>query len=201
MESQERRAQILGHAAKLFGDKGYHDTSISDIIAAAGIARGTFYLHFTNKRGIFEELLDGMLKDLTESVVTVDTSPDAPSAREQLLDNITRVIELFSVKRHMPAILFTGAVGLDKEFDAKVNDFYEALTDEMMGSLILGRKMGLVRQCNTRIAARIALGAFKEMLHEIFHNEERKGQDPRKLAAEVLDIFSRGVLEDGVSIP
>jgi len=201
MEPQERRAQIMGHAARLFGNKGYHDTSISDIISEAGIARGTFYLYFENKRSIFEELLDRLLGDILDRISAVETTPDAPSPREQLIDNITRVIELFADERHLLEILFKGAVGLDKEFDSKLNDFYESLTEEMIGSLDLGQKMGLVRPCDTRFAARIALGAFKEMLQERFYNPQREDEDPRKLAAEVLDIFCSGVLEDGVSIP
>lgn len=201
MEPLERKAQILGHAARLFGQSGYHDTSISDIIAAAGIARGTFYLYFENKRSIFEELLDGLLSDILGRISAVDASPNAPSPREQLIDNITRVIELFADERHMLEILFKGAVGLDREFDAKLQDFYEALVDEMIGSLDQGQVMGLVRPCDSRFAARIALGAFKEMLHERFYNPDRENEDPRKLAAEVLDIFCKGVLEDGVAIP
>jgi hypothetical protein len=131
----------------------------------------------------------------------VDTSDGAASPREQLIDNITRVIELFADERHMLAILFKGAVGLDKEFDAKLSGFYGKLTEEMEGSLTSGQQMGLVRPCDARFAARIALGAFKEMLHERFYNEAREGEDPRRLAAEVLDLFSKGVLVDGVSIP
>ena len=58
MEPVQRREQILRHAASLFGQNGYHAVSISDIIQAAGIARGTFYTYFENKRAIFDELLD-----------------------------------------------------------------------------------------------------------------------------------------------
>jgi len=55
MERQERRAQVLRHAKRIFARKGYHRTNIADIIARARIARGTFYLYFQNKRDIFEE--------------------------------------------------------------------------------------------------------------------------------------------------
>lgn len=201
MEPRERRVQILGQAARLFGDRGYHETSISDIIAAAGIARGTFYLYFENKRGIFEELLDGLLSGILERITAVETEPDSPSPKEQLVDNIARVIELFADERHMLTILFHGAVGLDKEFDSKLADFYEKLTEEMIGSLDSGQRMGLVRPCDTRFAAKIALGAFKEALYEFFENEAHQDQPPRRVAEEILELFSRGVLVDGVSIP
>ena len=53
MERQERRAQVLRHAKRIFARKGYHRTNVADIIARARIARGTFYLYFQNKRDIF----------------------------------------------------------------------------------------------------------------------------------------------------
>jgi AcrR family transcriptional regulator len=201
VEPLERRAQILEHAARLFGDKGYHDTSISDIINSAGIARGTFYLYFENKRGIFEELVDGLLERLMEAIRVVDTSPGAPSARQQLIDNFTRVLELFSEQRALLSILLKGAVGLDRDIDFKLSDFYEKVTDAIESSLRLGQQMHLVRSCDTRIAALIGLGAFKEVLHEVLRREAPGSADLTALATDVLDVLSRGVLVEGVSIP
>lgn len=201
MEPFERRTQILEHAARLFGDRGYHETSISDIIASAGIARGTFYLYFENKRGIFEELVDGLLERLRESIHMVDTSPGAPSARQQLVDNFTRVLELFSEQRDLLSILLKSAVGLDREFDAKLSDFYEKVTDAIESSLRLGQQMGLVRNGDTHIAALIGLGAFKEVLQNLLRREADDNVDLAALAAEVLDVLSGGMLVQGVKIP
>ena len=201
MEPLERRAQILRHAARLFGEKGYHSTSISDIIGAAGIARGTFYLYFENKRGIFAELVDDLLARLVGRIRTVDTSPGAPSARRQLLDNITRVLELLSTERPLLAILLKGAVGLDSEFDAKLADFYRTIALMIESSLKLGQRIGLVRACDTRVAALAALGALKEVLLDLLHNETERGEELLRLATEVLDLFDRGVVVEGVSLP
>lgn len=201
MEPFERRTQILEHAARLFGDKGYHETSISDIIASAGIARGTFYLYFENKRGIFEELVDGLLERLREAIRVVETSPGAPSARQQLVDNFTRVLELFSEQRDLLSILLKSAVGLDREFDAKLSDFYDKVTAAIQSSLKLGQQMGLVRPGDTRVAALIGLGAFKEVLHDLLRREVDDRAELSTLAAEVLDVLSRGMLVEGVRIP
>jgi AcrR family transcriptional regulator len=201
VESRERRAQILGHAARLFGDRGYHDTSIAEIIAAAGVARGTFYLYFESKRGIFEELLRGLVASILDTIRDVDTSSGAPSARSQLLDNITRVLSLLADERHMLAILLKSSAGVDKEFDAMLRDFYAEVARAMESSLTRGQEMGLVRRCDTRIAAIVALGAFKEVLRDMLENGEGIATAPEALAAEVLEVFSKGVLVDGVSIP
>jgi len=64
---ESRRAAVLAVARKIFSQKGYHATSINDLIEAADIARGTFYLYFESKRAIFEELLDGLVTTLLDN--------------------------------------------------------------------------------------------------------------------------------------
>ena len=41
------RAELFGHAARLFRLRGYAGTNIDDIMLAAGLTRGAFYAHFT----------------------------------------------------------------------------------------------------------------------------------------------------------
>ncbi len=199
MNRSDRRQQILEHAASLFGREGYHATSISNIIQSAGIARGTFYLYFRNKRAIFDELLDYLVIQIRKRIKTVDISPGTASPREQLLDNITRVIELLADNRALLSILLEGAVGLDKGFADKLNDFYEQIAHTIDLSLQLGQEMNLVRVCDTRTAALVAVGGLKEVLHDMLRTED-EGVDIRDLAGRILDIYSRGVLVGGASL-
>lgn len=80
-----RKRQIIRSARKLFIEKGYSDTSIMDIIAAANISKGTFYNHFTSKNecliAILEEAREeatnrryevGMNKDLSDVNVLIE---------------------------------------------------------------------------------------------------------------------------------
>ena len=43
------RAEIFGHAGRLFRLRGYAGTNIDDIMLAAGLTRGAFYAHFKSK--------------------------------------------------------------------------------------------------------------------------------------------------------
>jgi AcrR family transcriptional regulator len=200
MDPRERRSQILTVAADLFGERGYHATSISDIIRAAGIARGTFYLYFDNKRAIFEELVDLLLERLHRAIRLVETGPGAPSARRQLLDNLQRVIGLLTEERSLLAILLEGAVGLDRAFDDKLADFYEQVARAIESSLLLGRELGLVRPCDTRVVSLAVLGGLKEVLHDLLRAAPGAPRDHAALAESILDIYSRGVLVEGVTI-
>jgi len=203
MQPGERRAQILEHAARLFGDRGYHETSISDIVASADVARGTFYLYFANKRRLFEELVDILFLRIRSCIQTVTTDPGDRSPRDQLVDNLVRVFALLCEEKHMLSILFRGAVGLDREADDKLRAFYAEVLGAIENSLTLGRTIGIVRPCDTHIAATVALGAIKEVLQTLLTSPPSRDpeQDIREYANAILDIFTRGVVMDRVSIP
>lgn len=49
MKPEERRSQLLDCAQKLFFGKGYEDTTITDVMKAAGVSKGGFYHHFKSK--------------------------------------------------------------------------------------------------------------------------------------------------------
>ena len=51
-----QRAQILSVCSALFRQRGYDETTISDITAGAGISRQTFFNYFTGKDAVLAEL-------------------------------------------------------------------------------------------------------------------------------------------------
>src|SRR5580698_4396368 len=44
-----RREELMDAAERIFLDKGVSATSVDEIVAAADVAKGTFYLHFESK--------------------------------------------------------------------------------------------------------------------------------------------------------
>ncbi len=53
----ERREQLLSVAATLFAERGYHPTSVADIVTALGVGKGVFYWYFSSKEELLVELL------------------------------------------------------------------------------------------------------------------------------------------------
>jgi AcrR family transcriptional regulator len=51
------RQRLLDAAEQVFAELGYHDASIVKITEAAGVGQGTFYLYFSSKKEIFDELV------------------------------------------------------------------------------------------------------------------------------------------------
>jgi AcrR family transcriptional regulator len=54
------RTRLLEAAEQVFTELGYHDASIVKIAEAAGVAPGTFYLYFSGKQGIFDEVVEDL---------------------------------------------------------------------------------------------------------------------------------------------
>jgi len=49
----DRKAELIDKAARLFGERGYENTSMRDIAAAFGILHGSLYHHFGSKEELF----------------------------------------------------------------------------------------------------------------------------------------------------
>lgn len=55
---QRTRERILRAAEEIFGDKGFERASVAEIAGKAGVALGTFYIYFPDKKSAFVELID-----------------------------------------------------------------------------------------------------------------------------------------------
>jgi AcrR family transcriptional regulator len=190
MERQARRAQVLRHAKRIFARKGYHKTNVADIIARAGIARGTFYLYFQNKKDLFEELLEQVVGELTSRIERLRIAPGRPDPVQQLRDNLERVLAYVLTERELTDILLNHSTGFDRELDEKIQDFYDRIAALIQRSLDLGIEMNLVRKSNTRVTSYAILGGVKEVIGMMSRSREI---DTAKFVEEILDFGLRGV--------
>ena len=62
------KRKIFETSMKLFAEKGYDATSIEEITATVGVAKGTLYYHFASKEEIFNFLVSEGVKLLQNSV-------------------------------------------------------------------------------------------------------------------------------------
>jgi len=68
--SDERRADLMDAALKLFLEKGVAPTTIEQITAGASVAKGTFYLHFGSKDDVLAALRERFVQGLLEGIET-----------------------------------------------------------------------------------------------------------------------------------
>ena len=86
-EPEERKNEILDVAERLFGLKGFDNTSTSDILNEIGIARGTLYYHFKSKEEILDAMISRMTNRLIEKANTIAAQKEVP-----VLQRFTRMM-------------------------------------------------------------------------------------------------------------
>lgn len=189
IDKASRRQELLRAARDVFATKGFHDAKVDDICAVAGIAKGTFYLYFPDKRSVFAELVDSLFARLGQAIHTVDTKGDVA---EEVKANIRAVIGVLVEDPKLTQILMSFAVGLDPEFSAKIDSFYEGSKAMMTESLRFGQRLGIVAEGDARIWAVCTIGALKELL---FENATSATPRPREEIVEAIFAFlERGYL-------
>jgi TetR/AcrR family fatty acid metabolism transcriptional regulator len=195
MQREERREQVIRSAMEVFAHKGYHATSVGDIIKRAQIARGTFYLYFETKRQIFEAILEMALQGLVDRLHRIDLSPESPPPLDQLRANVGRVIAFLLSERELTQILLRHADGLDADFDRRLSKFYDTVMNLIEGVLRAGQLMALVRPCDRRIVAACILGSIKEVMTRL---TSEAGQAPplHVVVDEVVNFGLRGISFD-----
>ena len=166
LRKSERRQQILSVAREAFAKRGYHQTTIDDIVAQAGVARGTFYLYFEDKRAVFSDLVDRFAGQLSMAIMRIVTDDPGRTVVEQVRENIRAIIGTCLAERAMTKILFTDAVGVDPAFDRKLQTFYDTVVQLLTESLKDGQALGIVADGEPRVLAYLTIGALKELLYQ-----------------------------------
>lgn len=191
-----RRREVLATALKVFAERGYHETRISDIVTTAGIARGTFYLYFDSKADIFAQLVDNLLDQLRTSVVGVDTGSGTPALSQQLTRTIKRVVRVVEDNDLLLKVLMRQAVGVDSEIDEKLSHFYERLRAFIADALRTGQMLGMVRTpLDADVVASCILGSIKHVMEqEVMSAKGTTDFDLDRWTSAILDFNLRGVL-------
>ena len=76
-QGRERKQQLVDAAMILFAHGGYNATRISDICAAAGVAKGLFYWYFPTKLDLFTEVVRSMRHRLRRAQADAMSGTDA----------------------------------------------------------------------------------------------------------------------------
>ena len=109
IRAAETEAALKEAARRLFADRGYLNTKITDITAAAGRATGSFYEHFASK----EDLLRVLLADMHEQAGSQFDSAEHPhdlTDPGQLRDHLAVAWNVMRGNRSVMSALFESAM-------------------------------------------------------------------------------------------
>ena len=79
--TQDRREQIMQAAMACFAKRGFHQTSMHDISAEAGISVGLIYRYFANKEAVISAMADRHKKEIGD---VLERARQAPGLLESL---------------------------------------------------------------------------------------------------------------------
>lgn len=74
--------------------------------------------------------------------------------------------------RNLTKILFNYAIGVDNDFENKINSFYKLVKEEIRAALIKGIKFGIIKDCNINIISSCIFGSVTEVVRDIIYSKE-----------------------------
>lgn len=176
--AQERRARvdlILESAEKLFAEKGYSETSISDIAEAADFSRTSIYQYFSSKEEIYVCILERYTDLLTDRIIEATNNAATVADKiRALLEEFRTMIKmkpnffsLYFIQRHQVEPL------LSPELRAQLNVKRRKLENVFRDFYRQGVERGEVRNISVKDASNLFFAQIMGMmlLHEYYGDE------------------------------
>ena len=90
---EERKEEIIKTSQKLFIQKGFIETKVSDIVKTIGVSQGIFYYYFNSKDEIIDEIIDKYIKEITNCALEIvkDSELSGIEKLEKLSENQLKV--------------------------------------------------------------------------------------------------------------
>ena len=188
----DKREAILRAAVKVFAQKGYFNSKVSDIAGEAGIADGTVYLYFRSKDEVLHSVFDQAMK------VFIDEGRKELALLDDPIDRLRKIAELHLERLGSDrdlAIVFQvelrGSIKFMQEFSAA--GFADYL-DIIRQTVEDGQRSGVFRSdIKSVTAAKILYGALDEMVTNWILSKKRYALAP--MADEVLKTFFGGIAD------
>jgi AcrR family transcriptional regulator len=171
--SSERRQQLLEAARTLFAERGYHETTVDDITRAADVAKGTFYLYFSEKREIYVEVIRSFLDVIKGFVDLVTEQTPSPS---DYFDRVRRgavgLLEMLQQNRQLARLAYRESLGVDEQLTALMQSFYREIAELEVKNLELAMQLGVVRQCHPLVVAYMHIGLTERVILEMLERPD-----------------------------
>lgn len=166
-ETPDTRTRILEAAARVFAQKGYHETRVDDIVAESGTSKGSVYFHFVSKEKIFLALIDtfaNLLEERLRKALEIEAH-----GLQQMDTALRSIFSIFQQYRGLAKVALVQAVGLGSVFEERrraINDRFAAVIQERIEK---GIEDGSLPPQNAALAAQAWVGALNEIvIHWIY---------------------------------
>lgn len=187
------RDRVLKTAQRLFANRGYDATTTKDLATQAGIAEGTLFRHFENKKAILIEVAtQGWIEILTDLLTELSEMGSYKAVAQVMKRRMFRLHENGELLR----VCFLEAQfhpelreRIQSEVISKMTDVTEAFFETAM-------EKGIYRRINPRVVAQVFLGMFTiaGFSNDTIIESDAPPQAMKEMAEGIADIFLNGVL-------
>jgi AcrR family transcriptional regulator len=189
----ETRQRILQAAQHLFASRGYDGTTTRDLAQAAGVAEGTLFRHFENKKSILIEVAThGWVEILTDLLTELSEMGSYKAVAQVMRRRMMRMRENADLMR----VCF-----MEAQFHPELRDRIQSevilkMTDVAEAFFQTAMDRGIYRQINPKIVAQVFLGMFAVagFSHETIMEPGASPKQMQEMAEGIADIFLNGVL-------
>jgi AcrR family transcriptional regulator len=157
---QKKKEEIIEATLKLYADRGYYLTNIREIAKEVGISAPTFYHYFQDKRELFVEAIEYVIRNYRqESRVALQKEKD-PTKRSIIMFRIFQ--KHYSKIGEVLNQLRAGVAIGDQWARDRLSRVYKEMTENVAGQVREGMKHGLIRDVDPDL-----LGFFNILLDEM----------------------------------
>lgn len=190
----QTRDRILQAAQKLFAAQGYDGTTTRDLAQAAGVAEGTLFRYFANKKAILVEVAtQGWVEILTDLLTELSEMASYKAVAQVMrrrMWNMQKNSELLRVCFMEAQFHPDLRDRIQGEIIEKMTGVAEAYFQEAMDK-------GVYRQMDAKLVAKVFLGMFAVagFSDNTITSPDSSPQELQKMAEGLADIFLNGVLQ------
>lgn len=182
--------QILTAAIRVFAERGFSQSTISQIAQEAGVADGTIYLYFKNKDDILVQFYERMTEHVSSRFWEAVNS--GQTAVEQLYKLIHAHLDLFQNEPYGAAV-YQGETHLQwrlvQEPTRRMSKMYR---DVITRIVELGQKEGTIRKdLYVGLVKRVINGAVDEVINTWIHTGQ--DHDLAAMAEPLVGLFLHGI--------
>ena len=189
----ETRNRILQAAQHLFASRGYDGTTTRDLAGAAGVAEGTLFRHFENKKAILIEVAtQGWVEILTDLLTELSEMGSYKAVAQVMRRRMMRMGENLDMMR----VCFMEAQFHPELRDRIQSEVIGKMTDVAEAFFQTARDRGIYRRTNPTIVAQVFLGMFAVagFSHNTIMEPGASPKEMKEMAEGIADIFLNGVL-------
>lgn len=188
-QKAETARRIFEAALRLFREQGYAETTVDQIVQAAGVAKGTFFTHFPSKDSLLDHVGEIQLARIT-AAIEADPGFAARPARERLHAVLNTMAVGFSAQPAEARALTFEIMARRSLFDVDVQNI--TALDRLIAAIVeAGQAAGEFRADTP--AARLATLVRGAYFLALFEWVRAQDLDLPALAAQYLDVVLDGI--------